>query len=53
MLLIIVTYYIFGTITIGDQWFHQGRALLFMSGTFREVALSGADGFVSTIPITL
>jgi len=45
MLLIIYTYYIFGAVTIGDQWFHQGRALLFMSGKFREVALSGADGF--------
>lgn len=44
MLLIIYTYYIFGAVTIGDQWFHQGRALLFMSGTFKEVALSGADG---------
>lgn len=43
MLLIVYSYYIFGAITIGDQWFHQGRALLFMSGSFRQVALSGAD----------
>jgi len=43
MLLLISSYYIFGGITIGDQWFHQGRALLFMSGSFRQIALSGAD----------
>jgi hypothetical protein len=42
-LLLVSSYYIFGGVTIGDQWFHQGRALLFMSGSFRQVALSGAD----------
>jgi hypothetical protein len=31
-LLIVSTLYLYGGITIGDQWFHQGRALLFMSG---------------------
>jgi len=31
-LLIVSTFYVYGGITIGDQWFHQGRALLFMSG---------------------
>ena len=40
MILIVSTYYLFGGITIGDQWFHQGRTLLFLSGSIREVALS-------------
>jgi hypothetical protein len=31
-LLTVSTFYLYGGITIGDQWFHQGRALLFMSG---------------------
>jgi hypothetical protein len=42
-LLILSTYYIYGGLTIGDQWFHQGRAILFMSGSFREAVLSGAE----------
>ena len=43
MLLIVSTYYLFGGITIGDQWFHQGRTLLFLSGSIRDVALSLGD----------
>ena len=43
MLLIVSTYYLFGGITIGDQWFHQGRTLLFLSGSIRDVALSHGD----------
>jgi hypothetical protein len=43
MLLVIVTYYLYDGITIGDQWYHQGRALLFMSGSFKEAALSAAE----------
>jgi hypothetical protein len=42
-LLIISTYYVYGGVTIGDQWYHQGRALLFLSGNFKEVASSGED----------
>ena len=45
MLLIVYTYYLYGGITIGDQWYHQGRALLFLSGSFREAALSQAEDF--------
>jgi len=45
MLLVIATYYLFDGTTIGDQWYHQGRALLFMSGSFREAALSEAEVF--------
>jgi hypothetical protein len=40
MLLIVSSYFLFGGITIGDQWFHQGRTLLFLSGSIRDVALS-------------
>ena len=29
-LIVISTYYLYGGITIGDQWYHQGRSLLFM-----------------------
>jgi len=43
MLLIVYTYYLYGGITIGDQWYHQGRALVFLSGSFREAALSQAE----------
>jgi hypothetical protein len=45
MLIIVSTYLLYGGTTIGDQWYHQGRALLFMSGSFREAAISGAEAF--------
>jgi len=40
-LLAVSTFYLYGGITIGDQWFHQGRALLFMSGW--EASFSSGD----------
>ena len=43
MLLTVYSYYLFGGITISDQWFHQGRTLLFLSGSIKEVALSFGD----------
>ena len=43
MLIIVSTYLLYGGTTIGDQWYHQGRALLFMSGAIRESVLSGAE----------
>jgi hypothetical protein len=43
MLLVISSYYLYDGTTIGDQWYHQGRALLFMTGSFRDAALSGAE----------
>jgi hypothetical protein len=43
LLLVVSTYYLFGGVTIGDQWFHQGRALLFLSGSIKEAAFSYAD----------
>jgi hypothetical protein len=42
-LLVIYCYYVYGGITIGDQWYHQNRALLFMSGHFKESVLSDGD----------
>jgi hypothetical protein len=35
-LIIISTYYLYGGATIGDQWDHQGRAIIFLLGHFRE-----------------
>jgi hypothetical protein len=43
MFVIVSTYVLYGGITIGDQWFHQGRALLFMSGSIKEAVMSGAE----------
>lgn len=42
-LLVIYTYWVYGGVTIGDQWFHQSRALLFLSGHFKESVLSDGD----------
>jgi hypothetical protein len=44
-LVVLSTYYVYGGIIIGDQWFHHGRALLFISGTFRDIANSARDDF--------
>ncbi|HKQ21496.1 MAG TPA: hypothetical protein VJS91_05615, partial [Nitrososphaeraceae archaeon] len=42
-LVIISTYVLYGGVTIGDQWYHQGRALLFMSGSIREAVLTNGE----------
>lgn len=42
-LLVLYMYYVYGGITIGDQWYHQNRALLFMSGNFKESILANWD----------
>lgn len=42
-LLIISTNYLYGGITIGDQWYHQNRIILFMTGQFKEFVLSNGD----------
>ncbi|HZL23730.1 MAG TPA: hypothetical protein VFC05_10415, partial [Nitrososphaeraceae archaeon] len=52
-LLIISTYYLYGGITIGDQWYHQGRAILFMSGHFKEIVLSNGDNIYSPLQSAL
>jgi hypothetical protein len=35
---ILATYFVYGGTIVGDQWFHHGRALSFLSGTFRSAA---------------
>ena len=35
-LLIMSTYYLYGGTTIGDQWDHQGRAIIFFFSHFKE-----------------
>jgi hypothetical protein len=45
MLIIVSTYVLYGGTTIGDQWYHQGRALLFLSGSMKQAVLSGEDSF--------
>ena len=42
-ILIISTNYLYGGITIGDQWYHQNRIMLFMSGQFKEFVLTNGD----------
>jgi hypothetical protein len=42
-ILIISTNYLYGGITIGDQWYHQNRGILFMSGQFKEFVLTNGD----------
>jgi hypothetical protein len=37
-LIIISTFYLYHGTIIGDQWFHHGRALLFLAGAFTSVA---------------
>jgi hypothetical protein len=39
-LIVISTYYLYGGVIIGDQWFHHGQALSFISNTFRSGAIS-------------
>ena len=43
VILIISTNYLYGGITIGDQWYHQNRVMLFMSGQFKEFVLTNGD----------
>jgi len=45
-LLIVSTYGLYGGITVGDQWFHQGRAIMLMSGSFRQIAQAGLDSLL-------
>ena len=52
-LLIISTYYLYGGTTIGDQWYHQGRAILFMSGHFKEIVQSNGDNIYSPLQSAL
>jgi hypothetical protein len=37
------TYYLYGGTIVGDHWFHHGRALAFLSGSFQNYSESGVD----------
>jgi hypothetical protein len=37
------TYYLYNGTIIGDQWYHHGRSAMFLSGAFRDFAISGID----------
>jgi MFS family permease len=39
-LVVLSTYFLYGGVIIGDQWFHHGRALSFASSTFNVASLS-------------
>ena len=43
LLVIISTYYLYGGVTIGDQWYHQNRAILFMYGDFKDSIITDGD----------
>jgi hypothetical protein len=42
-LVVLSTYSLLSGVIVGDQWYHHGRSLLFMSGEFRDIAVAGAD----------
>jgi hypothetical protein len=42
-LTVLSTYYLYSGAIIGDQWYHHGRMLAFMSGEFRGISIAGAD----------
>jgi hypothetical protein len=42
-LVVLSTYSLYSGVIIGDQWYHHGRSLAFMSGEFRDISLAGAD----------
>ena len=42
-LVVLSTDYMYNGGIIGDQWLHHSRALMFLSGTFRDLAHAGAD----------
>jgi len=45
MLIIISTYGVYGGVTIGDQWYHQGRSLLFLAGSIKEAVISHGEEY--------
>jgi hypothetical protein len=53
-LVVLSTYSLYSGVIVGDQWYHHGRSLLFMSGEFRDVAIAGADERInSPFPVAL
>ena len=44
-LVLLYTYYLDNSVIVGDQWFHHGRALLFNSGAYKDLAVYESDKF--------
>ncbi len=42
-LIVLSTYSLYSGAIIGDQWYHHGRSLAFMSGEFIDISIAGAD----------
>src|SRR5437867_2394123 len=42
-IIIILTYYLFNGTIIGDQWFHHGRSLEFINGSFKDIDSTASD----------
>ena len=42
-LVMISTFYLYGGVTIGDQWYHQNRAIFIMHGNFKEFVTTDGD----------
>ena len=42
-LVVLSTYFLYGGVIIGDQWFHHGRALSFVSSTFNIASLANEN----------
>jgi hypothetical protein len=47
-LVVLSTCYLYDGVIIGDQWYHHGRSLTFMSGQFRDISIAGADNRASS-----
>ena len=45
-LVILSTYVLYNGVMVGDQWFHHGRALQFISGDYKAITTSNTDFFV-------
>ena len=52
-LIILSTYSLYGGIIIGDQWFHHGRALLYLTGTYKDFFENKADDLYLPLPPAL
>ena len=42
-LVILSTYVLYDGVMVGDQWFHHGRALQFISGDYKAITTSNTD----------
>src|SRR5919107_488704 len=53
-LIVLSTYSLYSGTIIGDQWYHHGRSLAYMSGEFIDLSIAGAgDKLFSPFPSSL